>query len=36
MTQRYAHLAQQTLHDAAELVPSALKRTNGNGEHLDA
>jgi site-specific recombinase XerD len=25
MTQRYAHLAQQTLHDAAELVPSALR-----------
>jgi integrase len=36
MTQRYAHLAQQTLHDAAELVPSALKRNSGQGEHLDA
>lgn len=29
MTQRYAHLAQQTLSDAAEQVPAALTRPNG-------
>lgn len=29
MTQRYAHLAQKTLHDAAEMVPAALNRFNG-------
>lgn len=29
MTQRYAHLAQQTLSDAAEMVPTALTRSNG-------
>ncbi len=31
MTQRYAHLAQQTLLDAAEIVPAALGRLNGAG-----
>jgi integrase len=31
MTQRYAHLAQKTLLDAAELVPSALTRANEPG-----
>ena len=36
MTQRYAHLQQKTLHDAVEMMPSALARTATHEPHFDA
>lgn len=36
MTQRYAHLQQKTLHDAVEMMPSALARAGGSEARFEA
>jgi integrase len=36
MTQRYAHLQQKTLHDAVEMMPSAMTPSGGPESRIDA